>query len=158
MEPRIVKLDKLTLIGRPYFGDAEGNKFAQAWDRFFPFAKEITPRVNENAWYGVEMYGPEFEKDHQWMYFPSTEVGSLDAIPEALFAKVLPAATYAVFTVKGGIPKISETFMYAYGSWIPASPYEVAHPYDFEYYDERFKDDDPDTELDLYIPIRPKAG
>ena len=158
MEPRIVTLDQLVLIGRPYFGDAENNKFAQAWDRFFPFEDQIPSKVNHQVWYGVEIYGPEFHKDHQWMYFPSTEVSSLDEIPEALFGKILPSATYAVFTVKGGVPKIGETFMYAYDTWFPASEYEVAHPFDFEYYDERFKADDPDSELDIYIPIKAKTA
>jgi AraC family transcriptional regulator len=158
MEPRIVQLNQLILVGRPYFGDSADNKFGQAWDRFFPYEKAISNRTNEKVFYGVEDYGPEFEQTHQWMYFPSTQVSSLDEIPTGLFGRTLPAATYAVFTAKGGIPKLHDTFMYAYMTWLPASEYESAYPFDFEYYDERFKDQDPNSEIDIFIPVKPKTG
>ncbi len=64
----------------------------------------------------------------------------------------------AVFTVKGGLAKIGETFVYAYHTWLPNSNYVVAHPYDFEFYEgDRFKGGQTeDSELELYIPIKPK--
>ena len=85
-------------------------------------------------------------------------VSDLAETPDILFGKILPAATYAVFTVKGGVDKISETFRYAYDQWLPASKYQMAYPFDFELYDERFKGHEPDSELDLYLPVKLKSG
>lgn len=157
MEPRIVQLEKLILVGRPYYGDANEHKFAKAWERFGNLEKEVSHRLNPMVGFGVEIYGPEFQTEHQWTYFPSVQVSQFDDVPALLFAKTLPSATYAVFTAKGGIPKLGDTFMYAYMTWLPTSAYEVAFPFDFEYYDERFKDNDPDSEVDIYIPVKPKA-
>lgn len=47
-------------------------------------------------------------------------------------------------------------FHYAYDEWIPASKYEVTHRFDFEFYDERYHGDVVDSEIDIYIPIKPR--
>lgn len=157
MEPKIVDRDRIVLVGLPYFGDASEGKFGQAWHRFMQHDMNLTNRVNEHAAYGVEYYGPEFHEEHKWHYFPSVEVSDLNDFPTIFFAKILPAAQYAVFTSTGGLSKLSETFQYAYMTWLPASEYEVAHPFDFEYYGERYRGDVPESEVDIYIPIKPKA-
>ncbi len=81
----------------------------------------------------------------------------LEEMPGPLLAKRLPALTYAVFHVTGGIAKIGEMFRHAYMEWLPASDYEVAYPFDFEFYGEEFKGDVPESAMDVYIPVRPKA-
>ena len=63
-----------------------------------------------------------------------------------------------MFTVKGGVDKIWETFRYVYDQWLPASKYKMAFPFDFELYDERFIGHELDSEIDLYLPIRLKGG
>lgn len=40
-----------------------------------------------------------------------------------------------------------------WASWLPASGLEAADTPGFELYDERFKLDAEDSELDIYIPI-----
>ncbi len=160
MEPRLVDLGEIHLVGLPYYGDPSGGTFGQAWERFMQSQPEVTARVNPTVAYGVEVYGPEFMQEHKWTYFPSVEVSSLAdlPVPSGLFAKTLPAAKYAVFHVKGGLAKIGEVFRYAYDEWLPASQYEAAYPYDFESYGEDFKGDVDESEMDVYIPVKPKAG
>jgi AraC family transcriptional regulator len=85
------------------------------------------------------------------------EVSDLSNIPGIFFAKTLPASKYAVFTAKEGLTKLHDTFQYAYNTWLPASEYEVAYPFDFEYYGERYQGDTPESEVDIYIPIKPKV-
>jgi AraC family transcriptional regulator len=63
-----------------------------------------------------------------------------------------------VFRVTGGLSKIAEVFQYAYMQWLPSSGYEMAYPFDFELYGEDYKGDVPESELDIYIPVRPKTG
>ncbi len=159
MEPRIVEKPEILLVGVPFFGDPAGGEFAQTWERFLEHEKAIPNRVNSHEFYGLEFYTADMEKSHRWFYLAGVEVSNLDEIPLALVAKRLPASQYAVFTVKGGLAKLGETFRYAYGAWLPASNYVAAHPYDFEFYeDERFKGGEgEDSELEIYIPIKPKA-
>ncbi len=40
--------------------------------------------------------------------------------------------------------------------WLPASKYEVAYPFDFELYDERFHGDVDESVMDIYIPAKEK--
>lgn len=159
MEPKIVTLDKMYLVGLPYYGNPEGGAFGQVWERFNASHKQINGRANSKLYYGLEVYGPEFMSAHKWLYMPSVEVRDLSEIPGPLFAKILPACTYVVFTAAHGLASIPEAFMYAYDTWLPASKYEVAYPFDFELYDdERFHGDGPNEEIDVYIPIRKKTA
>jgi AraC family transcriptional regulator len=46
-----------------------------------------------------------------------------------------------------------QTMMYIYGTWLPSSGMKLRHAPDIEWYDERFKMNQPDSEVDVYIPI-----
>jgi AraC family transcriptional regulator len=156
MEPRFVELGEMKLIGLPFYGNPEGGKFGDVWHRLMQQVLPTQGRVNEKVAYGVEFYGPEWMTANQWMYFPCFEVNNLENMPGLLFAKTLPAARYAVFTSKGGLATLGDTFKYVYSEWMPASGYELAYPYDFEYYGEAFQSGQPGAEVDIYLPIRTK--
>jgi AraC family transcriptional regulator len=158
MEPKIVTLGALCLAGQPYYGNPEGGAFGKAWSRFDTLHHKVPGRVDPKVYYGLEVYGPEFMSEHNWTYMPAVEVNDLTDLSGLLFGKILPACTYVVFTASHGLASIHEAFMYAYGTWIPNSGYEVAYPFDFELYDDdRFHGDGPDEEIDVYIPIKEKA-
>jgi AraC family transcriptional regulator len=159
MEPKIVTLGSLCLVGLPYYGSPEGGAFGQTWERFNAAHSQVTGRVNPKIYYGLEVYGPQFMTEKKWLYMPAVAVRDLSEMPNLLFGKVLPACTYVVLTAQHGLASIPEAFMFGYNQWIPNSKYEVAHPYDFEVYDDdRFHGDGPDEEIDVYIPIREKAA
>ena len=159
MEPKIVSLGALRLVGLPFYGSPEGGAFGQVWERFMPEQPKVQGRADPKVYYGLEVYGPEFMTAHRWQYTAAVEVRDLAEMPLLLAAKVLPPSTYAVFTASHGLASIPDAFMYAYNQWIPASQYEVAYPFDFElYHDDRFHGDGPDEQIDLYIPIREKAA
>lgn len=158
MQPRFVDLDELILVGLPYFGNPKEGKFTRAWDRFFEAGLPTHSRVDEKVCYGVELYSKESMEGGDWFYFPAVQVSDLRDIPGVLFAKTFPACHCAVFTVTGGVPKLGEVFSEIYGQWLPASGYEMAYPWDFEVYGEQFKGDDPDSLVEIYIPIKEKAA
>ncbi len=86
-------------------------------------------------------------------------VSSLEEIPMELVGKTLPATEYGIFTHKGPIVgksgAVKDTHAYAYGTWLPKSPYVNPYAYDFELYGERYKGNtDPVSETDICIPIR----
>jgi len=158
MEPQIVKKERLLIAGAIYFGSPEGGEFGKTWDRFMAVEQQISPTAEPEVAYGVEMYGKEFETEMRWTYLAGKAVSDLNSLPPGAVGVVLPPATYAVFTSKGGLEMIPKTFQQAYHEWLPASAYEMAYPFDFELYDQRFHHDDPSTsEVDIYIPIKPKS-
>jgi DNA gyrase inhibitor GyrI len=96
-----------------------------------------------------------FPKEWKWTYYASVEVSKFDDLPLGLFGMALPASKYAVFTVKGDLSNIGKMFRYAYDEWLPKSNYQSAFPFDFEYYDARFRHDKPESsEIDIYLPIK----
>jgi AraC family transcriptional regulator len=159
MEPKIVTLGPIYLVGIPYFGSPDGGEFVKAWDRFRAERGKVANRADPKVYYGLAVYGPEFLHENKWTYMPSVQVIDLSETLSTLFAKVLPACTYAVFTASGVIENIIETNMQAYHGWLPDSDYEIAHHYDFELFDDdRFHGGIPGDEIDIYIPIKKKVG
>jgi len=157
MEPKIVEKPAMTLVGMVYFGDPTSGEFAKTWDRFMKLNVNIPERINQTEWLGLEFYTEDFWQNHKWFYMACGETKNLDDIPMSLVGKRIPACKYAVFTVKGGLKKLGEGFRYAYDTWLPTSGYEIAHPFDYEFYqDGRFKGDEEDSEIDIYIPIKLK--
>ncbi len=69
----------------------------------------------------------------------------------------ISACTYAVFTHKGSVMNMGETYDYAYKTWLPNSKYQVKWHEDLEHYDSRFNPENSEkSEMDIYIPIQEK--
>ena len=157
MEPKIVCLDKMFLAGVVVYGNPHKGLFGQAWDIFLKIKEQVKWKDDRKT-YGVEFFTEEYDREKKWFYMVAMELPDLSEIPVNMVGKVIPANTYAAFTVKGGIKNLPKTSQYAHDEWLPKSQYEEADWFEFELYDERFKDiDDPDTEIDIYIPIRKKS-
>ena len=157
MEPKIVQKPEICLVGMVVYSNPAEGEFGKTWDRFMQHSEDLPQRSNTTDHFGVEFYTKDMEQTGKWFYMAAAEVDNLDVVPISMVAKRLPAATYAVFTVVGGLKKLGEGFQYAYHTWLPNSNYQNAHPFDFELYQEgRFKGDAEDSEIDIYIPVQPK--
>jgi len=156
-EPKIIKLQKLLLVGMQTFGNVEDGSPPQMWDLLKCNDLDIPNRINNHMSYAVETYTDETETLKKWFYMAGVEVDTLDSIPIQLSAKIIPDNTYACFEFKGSIsPRLGELFQYIYKEWLPNSGYEQAQPYDIERYDERFLGVGIDESvLEILIPISP---
>ncbi|MGE5591523.1 MAG: AraC family transcriptional regulator [Bacillota bacterium] len=155
MEPRIVEKDAFAIMGMVYFGENRNGEITQLWTEFNRRFEKVPHRLSEGA-YGFcfmdEKTNPNF-----W-YICAAPISRIGEIPMEMVAKTVPAHTYAVFTHRGPIATLHDTYAQAYGTWLPNSGYEPAATFDFEYYDDRFTGvDDPASELDIYIPIKRKS-
>ncbi len=92
----------------------------------------------------------EFEK---WAV---VEVVDFNHVPEGMETKVLPAGLYAVFHYKGS-SNDGSVFQYIFGVWLPASQYALDSRPHFEVLGEKYKNGDPDSEEEIWIPIKPKT-
>jgi AraC family transcriptional regulator len=161
MEPKIVKMGALKLIGMAYYGDNKNWEIPKLWEEFMPFMDKVPNGLPVKKSYGVCFYSGSFSKSGLFYYLAAVPVSSLDDIPIPMVGKTLPESEYAVFTHKGAIAgktnTIRDTYAYAYGTWLPNSAYVNPFAYDFEYYDQRFMgNDNPASEMDICIPIRKK--
>lgn len=156
MEPRIVEKGSFKLVGMIYHGQNKSNEIGQLWTEFDRLLDQIPYRQNKDSYYGL-CFGME-KGNPAFSYLAALPVDRFDEVPLDMVAKTVPAQTYAVFTHRGPTSKILETYDYGYGTWLPASEYEPAASFDFEFYDDRFTGpDDPNSQIDIYIPIKRKA-
>ena len=127
------------------------------WDKLRNTKSEIKNQVSPPQCIGLEYYQPDFMETNLFWYMPAFIVEQLDEIPMLMCAKSIPAGFYAIFTHRGPITTIHQSFDYFYREWLPASDYEMRLPYDFEFYDERFKGMDENSALDIYVPVKKKS-
>jgi AraC family transcriptional regulator len=68
----------------------------------------------------------------------------------------LTSGLYAVFQYKGTANEAAGTFQYILGTWLPNSEYTLDSRPHFEILGEKYKNNDPDSEEEIWIPIKPK--
>lgn len=67
----------------------------------------------------------------------------------------MPSGLYVVFPYKG-LNTDPRIFQYIYGTWLPASDFAIDDRPHFEILGAKYKNNDPDSEEDICIPIRLK--
>ncbi len=161
MQPEYVELDEMTVVGLSSIVSMNCNLIHQLWERFSSREKQIKdiaiPDVALEVSFDtkeIEVEGTE-KKDYEFFVLVGLAVKNIDDIPEGMTYKKVPAHKYAKFVHKGPISNIMETYNYIYNEWLPKS----GHEYDWEaceveWYDNRFKIDEADSEFDIYIPIK----
>lgn len=155
MDAQILTWQAFQIIGMRYFGENKNKEITQLWDVFLPRRESINNRINPAISYGICYPVEGKNNEAAFEYIAAVEVSDLQDLPADMVGKTIPAQKYAVFTHKGSLDKIPETYQAIYAVWQPKSGYELIKAPDFEYYDERFNPDHPEiSELDIYIPIR----
>lgn len=136
------------------------NKTGLLWRTFMPRRSEIQNRRSTDL-ISMQVYPDmmDFRNNRPTVLFEkwaAVEVSSFDDIPDGMEKFTLPAGLYAVFLYKGSSLEAESFFRYVYGTWFPASDYEVDNRPHFEVLGAAYKNNDPASEEDVWIPIRKK--
>lgn len=159
LSPTFIELGEKKVVGCAIYTSGTQTDFPNIWDVFMKRIKDIPNVLNPTVNYAVEFYGTEFMSESKWFYMPCVEVSSFDEIPMIMVAKSIPAARYAVFKHVGIVSGIPDLYSRIYKEWLPSSDFELAFDFDMELYDERFTEmDDPESVMEIYIPVREKAA
>jgi AraC family transcriptional regulator len=155
MDVQILTKQTFKIIGMGYYGENKNKEITQLWDAFLPRMESIKSRINNTISYGICFPVKGENNNAAFEYIAAVGVSDLHDLPAEMVGKTIPTRKYAVFTHKGSVDKIPETYQAIYAVWQPKSGYELIKAPDFEYYDERFNPDNPQaSELDIYIPIK----
>lgn len=133
------------------------------WGKFMPKCPEIKNRSNRDlvsiAAYpaGFSFSKTNFNPQLNFEKWAAAEVDSFGYIPQGMNALTIPTGEYAIFHYKG-LSTDTSIFEYIHGVWLPSSPYTLDHRPHFEVLGERYKNADPNSEEDIYIPIRLKPA
>jgi len=161
VHPKIVEMPDLLVAGLRGETTLRDNKLADLWRRFNAIAHTVPNPVPgargigvcESCTNGNTLYG--MSDDVPFTEVAGIEVTTLDGLPAPFVGKQVKGGRYAVFTHRGNIARLPQTFEYIWGTWFLVTGEELDAREDFEIYDERYLGfDDPDTEMDIYIPIK----
>jgi AraC family transcriptional regulator len=69
---------------------------------------------------------------------------------------VLPSGLYAVFLHRGDTKEFTNAFQYILQKWLPSSEYDLDNRPHFEVLGDKYKNNDPNSEEEIWIPIKAK--
>lgn len=137
------------------------NRTPELWRSFMPRRAEIGNPLTVDL-LSVQVYDKAsapallnprtvFEK------WAAVEVADFEWVPPGMDAYTLPGGLYAVFLHKGAAATAPATFRFIFETWLPAAPYVLDDRPHFEVLGVKYKNDDPTSEEEIWIPIRLKV-
>lgn len=157
--PRIETLEEKKLLGFKTLTSFAQDKTTELWRAFMPRRREIINASNTDL-YSLQVYSVNhsfsfFDPEVVFEKWALAEVHSFDQLPEGMETFVLPRGLYAVFPYKGNMQGAAAFFGRIFIEWLPQSGYMTDHRPHFEILGEKYKNGDPDSEEEIWIPIKP---
>lgn len=157
--PKIEQLREMKLVGKRITMSFAVNKTTELWRSFMPQRGRMLHPVDTTL-YSVEVYPPGyftvFSPDALFEKWAAVAVTDVDELPEGMDTLTIPAGLYAVFHYKGAANAGADLFRYIFTGWLPASDYVLDDRPHFAVMGELYKNNDPDSEEDLWIPVKPR--
>ncbi len=160
MNPEIRTLPTKKLIGKSLEMSYMNNRTGELWRSFMPRRKEITNNIGTEL-YSMQIYTgvfdfQNFNPNDNFRKWAAIEVTDFGQIPENMESYTLKGGLYAVFLHKGSSLDFQRTFQHIFGVWLPNSDYQIDDREHFELLGENYKNESPDSEEEVWIPIKLK--
>ncbi|MGB3150606.1 MAG: GyrI-like domain-containing protein [Maribacter sp.] len=156
IKPIITQLEEKKLVGQYVTMSLAKNRTGALWSGFMPRRNEIENRVGVN-FFSMQVfptdYHLKFNPERLFQKWATVEVTNFESIPEDMEVFILKTGLYAVFDYKGSStdPTI---FQYIYNEWLPNSEYELDDRPHFEVLGTKYRNNDPNSEEEIWIPIK----
>ena len=158
MKPRIDTLEEKKIIGIRSSMRFADFKIAELWKTFLQRRKEISGNLT-NDLISLVVYQPnhftDFKPTNEFERWACVEVTNFNNVPAEMETFVLKGGLYAIFNYKG-LNTDNSIFHYIYGTWLPTSDYVLDNRPHFEILGDKYKNNDPDSEEEIWIPIKMK--
>jgi AraC family transcriptional regulator len=156
VEPTIQEFEGALLCGIKIPMELRSFNPERAWALLMPQLHKVTTRTSEDLislrdFDVVPVFGPE--ANPSFSYWAAVEVTRENIHFEQL---EIPKGTYAVFNYKG-LSTDHSIWRYIYGTWMASSPYTLDNRPHFERLGARYKNNDPSSEEEIWIPITEKS-
>ncbi len=125
---------------------------------FMPLRKTIADQIGTDV-ICMQVYDDfkSFTPDTLFDKWAAVEVSEWNAIPAGMETYMLPAGTYVVFLYKGNPADFAPFFHYIFSEWLPQSAYELDNRPHFDLLGEKYKNNDPASEEEIWVPVRPRG-
>ncbi len=160
MKPTIQTITPKKFIGKRQTLSLVQNTIGQLWASFMPHKKDIKAVIGSNL-YSIATYDPnyftQFNPNNLFERWAAVEVTDFLEVPKDMEILEILGGLYAVFEYKG-LSSDTSIFQYIYGTWLPASEYELDQRPHFEVLGDKYKNNHPDSEEEIWIPIKLKKA
>lgn len=157
MEPVIKVLPETYLVGLRLPMSLMNNRTGELWKKFMPRKQEIKNAINSDL-FSMQVYPTDYFKAFNpatpFEKWAALAVPAVDNIPPGMEVYTIRGGHYAVFHYKGSSAKGSEVFQYIFNTWLPTSTYSLDNREHFEILGTAYKNNDPTSEEDIWIPIK----
>ncbi|HLO81343.1 MAG TPA: GyrI-like domain-containing protein [Chitinophagaceae bacterium] len=156
IEPEIRIIGEKKLVGKRMSMSLAADKTHLLWKSFMPLRNQVVNKVNADL---ISLraypsnYFEKFDPGAEYEKWALVEVEDFVDVPEEMETYILPGGMYAVFHYKGADNSI---FQFIYGEWISNSGYALDDRPHFEILGEKYRNGDPDSEEEIWIPIADK--
>ncbi|MEX0362221.1 MAG: GyrI-like domain-containing protein [Allomuricauda sp.] len=158
MEPKITELKEKQLVGMHTSMSLVHNKTFELWGKFRSRIHEIESRVSSD-FISMQVYDPSyfvnFSPANNFVKWACVEVPNPENVPDGMERFTLKGGAYAVFHYKGSSADTS-IFQYIFTEWLPNSKYQLDNRPHFELLGSTYKNNDPNSEEEIWIPIKEK--
>jgi AraC family transcriptional regulator len=160
MEARIEILPEKKLIGKRLKMSLSQNKTFELWHSCMPRREEIKNRLTADL-FSMQVYDQaldfrDFHPDTAFEKWAAAEVSDFNEVPDKMETYILKGGLYAVFLHQGPASAFEKTFHFIFNTWLPDSAYDLDTREHFELLGAKYKNNDPDSEEEVWIPIKNK--
>ncbi len=161
MKAKIEEIQVKKLVGFSIEMSLANNKTAQIWQHLMPRKKEIKNTVSSDL-YAMQVYDQSvsfknFTPNTQFIQWAAVEVSTFDDLLPDLEMFTLPGGLYAVFVHKGTVADFPKTMDAILSDWMPSSGYALDDRPHFQLMGDKYNNNDPASEEEVWIPIRKKG-
>lgn len=148
------------IIGLNSKTSLENNRIPQLWEQFSLRKEEIPDRLPAGASYGISIYErhltlQDLDETTEYLEIAGCETHATAAPPPGMVKHVIPGGLYAVFTHKGPVATMQDTYRYIFGTWLFQAPYRLDRRDSFEQYGaDYYGNEHPASLSRIFIPIQ----
>ncbi len=151
--PCIDSIEAFTIVGRSIRVKSETDEVGRLWNKFLERAPTVPRAYVPRQYYQLAWWLEDAEDSIEIMVGIKTT--DLSEVPIDLVGKAVPACTCLVFTHRGSMARIGESYRDIYQKWIPSSDRRPAFPFNFERYTDGQSDPYSDSySMQICVPVQ----
>lgn len=152
--PIIQEVEAKRLVGKSQMMSLVDFRVEELWNSFLPISIKNTLSADLIS---MTIYQPSYfiglDPSAEFEKWAAVEVSEFEDVPADLRTFILPEGLYAIFHYQG-LSSDNSIFRYIFDEWLPNSNYVLDARPNFEVLGEKYKNNDPGSEEDIYIPIK----
>ena len=157
MKSRFEELPETFLVGKSVEMSMLNNLTHQLWKSFMPRRNEVKHQSTTD-FISLQLYPEEFmskgiNPNKSFTKWAGVFVESIEDVPNDMGSLIIPGGLYVVFDYVGSGNDAPHAFQYIFTEWLPKSTYRLDNRPHFEVLGEKYKNNDPNSEEEIWIPI-----